>query len=174
MARIPDGTFKDWKDNDVISASDYKMEREVLKAAINDLDNLLKTADPNSFASRLIEVENNYVKKVERKFTTHTVYYDGWTKNTQDFAYHLDPNGIVWLRGDLKYGLKAAGKVLVFNLPAAIRPPVATQLTTSCYNNDAQKDEVATIIVQPNGEIQCGWVPTNHSLKFSGLSYAAF
>lgn len=42
MARIPDGTFKDWKDNDVISASDYKMERDVLKAAINDLDNLLK------------------------------------------------------------------------------------------------------------------------------------
>ena len=32
MARIPDGTFKDWKDNDVISASDYKMERDVLKA----------------------------------------------------------------------------------------------------------------------------------------------
>lgn len=28
MARIPDGTFKDWKDNDVISASDYKMGRK--------------------------------------------------------------------------------------------------------------------------------------------------
>lgn len=36
MAKIPDGSFKNWQDNETIHASDYVQEREMLRAAAND------------------------------------------------------------------------------------------------------------------------------------------
>jgi hypothetical protein len=36
MAKIPDGTFKDWQDNQVIHATEYKQEREIIRTAVND------------------------------------------------------------------------------------------------------------------------------------------
>lgn len=36
MARIPDGSFKNWQETDVVHATDYVQEREMLRAAAND------------------------------------------------------------------------------------------------------------------------------------------
>lgn len=37
MARIQDGTFKNWQDGEIIHAAEYKQEREILRAASNDM-----------------------------------------------------------------------------------------------------------------------------------------
>jgi hypothetical protein len=43
MARVAEGTLKNWQDTEVVHAYDYKMEREVLRVAINDnYDKLLE------------------------------------------------------------------------------------------------------------------------------------
>lgn len=41
MAKITDGTFRDWQDTETINAAEYKRERELLKVAINDNDDRL-------------------------------------------------------------------------------------------------------------------------------------
>jgi hypothetical protein len=38
MAKINDGTLKDWKDGDKVTADLYEADREILRAAINDTD----------------------------------------------------------------------------------------------------------------------------------------
>ena len=47
MANIPDGTFNDWQDTQVIHATEYKQEREMLRAAVNDNDSRLKAVETN-------------------------------------------------------------------------------------------------------------------------------
>lgn len=175
MARIPDGTFKDWKDNDVISASDYKMERDVLKAAINDLDNLLKTADPNSFGSRLIKVEESYLPKVERKFIVNQNYANDWQARTNEpFGHYLDANGIVHLRGIMSWGSVKVGAVMVAGFPENMRPLRDTVLSVTCYDTRNNLDLLGTITIGKNGNMCVSYIPDNTSVKLDGVCYSAF
>ncbi len=175
MARIPDGTFKDWKDNDVISASDYKMERDVLKAAINDLDTLLKTADPNSFGSRLIKIEKEYLPKVERKFVNIFNYSNDWQARTNnEFGVYLDANGMVHVRGVMSWGTVGVGHVMIWGLPENVRPKRDMVLAVTCYNTRTYLDVLGTVTFRPNGDVAVSYIPDNTSVKFDGLTYPAF
>lgn len=175
MARIPDGTFRDWRDNDVISASEYKMEREALRAAINDLDTLLKTADPNSFASRLIKIENEYLKKVERKFVVLTSYANDWQARTNEpFGCYLDANGIVHLRGTMSWGSVKIGASMVTGIPENMRPLRDTVLSVTCYDTKNNIDILGTITIGKNGNMSVSYIPDNTSVKLDGICYSAF
>lgn len=43
MAKVQDGTLREWQDGEIIKASDYKQEREVLRAANNDTDSKVES-----------------------------------------------------------------------------------------------------------------------------------
>jgi hypothetical protein len=67
MAKIPDNSFKQWRDAETISATDYVKEREVLRVATNDNDTRIKTLETdvdaveikaNDLDTRLSTVEN--------------------------------------------------------------------------------------------------------------------
>jgi hypothetical protein len=45
MGKIPDGSFIDWQDTQVVSASAYKQEREMLRVAINDNDTKITNSE---------------------------------------------------------------------------------------------------------------------------------
>lgn len=175
MARIPDGTFKEWKDNDVISASDYKMEREVLRAAINDLDSLLKTADPNSFGSRLIEVEKNYLKKVDKKFVQIASYANDWQARTNEpFMAYLDANGIVHLKGIMSWGLVKEGTPMLVDIPQEFRPPRSMVLPAMWYYSRDRVDVLGSVTMHASGIMTVAYLPDNTSVKFDGISYPTF
>lgn len=63
MARIPDGTLRDWKDKDIVNAADYKQEREVLRTATNDNDERLKTIENQGLNGRVSSLETDKTDK---------------------------------------------------------------------------------------------------------------
>ncbi|MFL6562716.1 MAG: hypothetical protein ACJ8MO_42285 [Bacillus sp. (in: firmicutes)] len=48
MAKITDGTFRDWQDTEVINAVDYKQERDMLRVAVNDNDTRLGSLEASA------------------------------------------------------------------------------------------------------------------------------
>lgn len=61
MVSIPDGTFKDWQENDVIKASEYKQEREMLRSALN-VNNLKLSILESSTVG--LQLSNVQMKKI--------------------------------------------------------------------------------------------------------------
>jgi hypothetical protein len=53
MAKIADGSFKNWVDTQIIGASDYVQEREMLRAAVNDNDSRLGTLESSTVGLQL-------------------------------------------------------------------------------------------------------------------------
>lgn len=45
MAKVPDGTFRDWQDTETVNATEYKRERELLRIATNDNDERLSSLE---------------------------------------------------------------------------------------------------------------------------------
>lgn len=72
MAQIPTNLFKDWKDNDVVKAQDYKLERETFRQSNNDLDNSINalnirvTANENSGATNAVAISNLQNDKTDK------------------------------------------------------------------------------------------------------------
>jgi hypothetical protein len=61
MARINDGTLKDWKDGDKVTADLYEADREILRAAINDTDSKTNanTTTASDHTKRITDLEYN-------------------------------------------------------------------------------------------------------------------
>jgi hypothetical protein len=57
MAKIPDGSFRDWHDTETIDATEYKRERELLRVAANDNDERLKTLEESAAAVLLQQTQ---------------------------------------------------------------------------------------------------------------------
>ena len=53
MAKITDGTFKDWQETEIVHASDYTQEREMLRLAVNDNDERLGSIEDSIFGFQL-------------------------------------------------------------------------------------------------------------------------
>jgi hypothetical protein len=77
MGRIVDNTFKDWKDNDLVRSADYKREREIIRAAVNDnfdrlmqkydkseVDNLLNVIKGNGWTIETIKGNHDLIKDI--------------------------------------------------------------------------------------------------------------
>jgi hypothetical protein len=61
MAKINDGTLKDWKDGDKVTADLYEADREILRAAINDTDSKTNanTTTASDHTKRITDLEYN-------------------------------------------------------------------------------------------------------------------
>jgi hypothetical protein len=60
MANIPDSLLKNWQQDEVVNASDYNKEREILKVAIND--NFKRNQENNSQLSRHIASDDHDIR----------------------------------------------------------------------------------------------------------------
>lgn len=57
MARIDEGMFKNWANGDRMNPDDYKRERELLRAAVNDVDDKVQLLDPQNVEGIKNEIE---------------------------------------------------------------------------------------------------------------------
>jgi hypothetical protein len=53
MAKITDGTFKNWQDTEIIHASEYTQEREILRVAVNDNDTRIGSLESSTIGLQL-------------------------------------------------------------------------------------------------------------------------
>lgn len=98
MAKIADGTLRNWNDGETVYEKDYEQDREILRAAINDTDT---------------RVDNTYTKvEVDDKINTaaSTAYVQTGTtfpsspvdgqqffKNDTDLYYIYDAGNAAWI-----------------------------------------------------------------------------
>lgn len=68
MAKINEGSFRNWNDGETVKASDYKQEREIIRVAVNDTHDRFLIEQSQNQQSRLIIEEN--VPKIEAFETT--------------------------------------------------------------------------------------------------------
>jgi hypothetical protein len=105
MGKIPDGSFKDWQDTQVVNALDYKQEREMLRVAVNDNDaNILVNAqgivDLNvavtSVADRtsVLEADSDSTLRADISTLQSTTY----TKTETDNKLTTKVSGVAGLR----------------------------------------------------------------------------
>lgn len=71
MGRIPDGSFKNWQDTEVVHATDYKQEREMLRVAINDNDTRILNVEGQNLVSRVESLEENSDPALRTDFNAH-------------------------------------------------------------------------------------------------------
>lgn len=64
MARINDGTFRDWKNGDTISSDGYEQDREIIRTAINVTDDKVKEHE-DKLDGLDVDVRNGLAPRVE-------------------------------------------------------------------------------------------------------------
>lgn len=73
MARIGDGLLKEWLDGMVVKSTEYKQEREILRAAINDnYDRLVQKYDKTEVDDLLASLDETIRSDVYSKDETIT------------------------------------------------------------------------------------------------------